>query len=102
MFGPTQLPSPTGHGPAMMVCASSQFTWRDGGGRGFGRAALGALIDEAKNRGWWKLLSRVFPENLASRKLCTALGFREVGIYEKHARLDGKWMDTVIVEKLLA
>jgi phosphinothricin acetyltransferase len=59
------------------------------------------LIDEAKARGWWKLLSRIFPENLASRKLCTALGFREVGIYEKHGRLDGKWRDTVIVEKLL-
>jgi L-amino acid N-acyltransferase YncA len=80
----------------------SVYVARDGRGRGFGRAALGALLDEAKNRGWWKLLSRVFPENLASRKLCTALDFREVGIYEKHARLDGKWMDTVIVEKLLA
>jgi phosphinothricin acetyltransferase len=30
-----------------------------------------------------------------------ALGFREVGIYEKHGRLDGQWRDTVIVEKLL-
>lgn len=74
---------------------------REGRGRGFGKAALGALIDDAKTRGWWKLLSRIFPENLASRKLCAALGFREVGIYEKHSRLDGKWMDTVIVEKLL-
>jgi RimJ/RimL family protein N-acetyltransferase len=48
------------------------------------------------------LLSRIFPENQASRKLCAVLGFREVGIYEKHARLDGKWRDTVIVEKLLS
>jgi L-amino acid N-acyltransferase YncA len=79
----------------------SVYVAREGRGRGFGRAALGALIDDAKSRGWWKLLSRVFPENLASRKLCTALGFREVGIYEKHGRLDGKWRDTVIVEKLL-
>jgi L-amino acid N-acyltransferase YncA len=79
----------------------SVYVAREGRSQGFGRAALGALIDEAKARGWWKLLSRIFPENLASRKLCAALGFREVGIYEKHARLDSEWRDTVIVEKLL-
>ncbi len=79
----------------------SVYVSREGRGQGFGRAALGALIDEAMTRGWWKLLSRIFPENLASRRLCTALGFREVGIYEKHGRLDGKWRDTVIVEKVL-
>jgi phosphinothricin acetyltransferase len=60
-----------------------------------------ALISDAKARGWWKLLSRIFPENVASRRLCASLGFREVGIYEKHGQLDGKWMDTVIVERLL-
>jgi L-amino acid N-acyltransferase YncA len=80
----------------------SVYVTREGRGRGFGKAALGALIDDAKARGWWKLLSRIFPENQASRKLCAVLGFREVGIYEKHARLDGKWRDTVIVEKLLS
>ena len=79
----------------------SVYVAREGRSQGHGRAALGALIDEARARGWWKLLSRIFPENLASRKLCEALGFREVGTYEKHGRLDGKWMDTVIVEKLL-
>ena len=68
---------------------------------GFGKAALVALIEEARRRGWWKLTSRVFPENAASRKLCAALGFREVGVYEKHGRLDGCWRDVVIVEKLL-
>lgn len=70
-------------------------------GKGFGRAALAGLIGEAKRRGWWKLMSRVFPENAASRKLCAALGFREVGVLEKHAQLDGHWRDAVIVERLL-
>jgi phosphinothricin acetyltransferase len=79
----------------------SVYVAREGRGKGFGKAALGALIDDARARGWWKLLSRIFPENQASRKLCAVLGFREVGIYEKHARLDGEWRDTVIVEKLL-
>jgi hypothetical protein len=30
-----------------------------------------------------------------------ALGFREVGIYEKHGCLDGGWRDVVIVERLI-
>ena len=79
----------------------SVYVARDARGKGFGKMAVSALIDEAKARGWWKLLSRIFPENTASRKLCASLGFREVGIYEKHGRLNGKWMDTVIVEKSL-
>jgi phosphinothricin acetyltransferase len=29
------------------------------------------------------------------------MGFREVGIYEKHGRLDGQWRDVVIVERLI-
>ena len=26
---------------------------------------------------------------------------REVGIYEKHGKLDGQWLDVVIVERLI-
>jgi phosphinothricin acetyltransferase len=79
----------------------SVYVSRAGRGRGFGKSAMAALITDAIDRGWWKLVARIFPENIASRKLCASLGFREVGTYEKHGKLDGKWMDTVIVEKLL-
>jgi L-amino acid N-acyltransferase YncA len=70
-------------------------------GTGAGRAALAALIAECEQRGFWKLVSRVFPENTASRTLCARLGFREVGLYHRHAQLDGVWRDVVIVELLL-
>ena len=70
-------------------------------GQGVGRLALGELINEAERRGFTKLVSRIFPENLASRGLCAALGFREVGVYRRHGQLDGRWMDCVIVERLL-
>ncbi|MEO8504487.1 MAG: hypothetical protein ABI609_11365 [Acidobacteriota bacterium] len=43
-----------------------------------------------------------FTANQASRALCKACGFREVGTYEKHARHDGRWTDVVIVERLIA
>jgi L-amino acid N-acyltransferase YncA len=46
-------------------------------------------------------VSRIFPENVASLALCRATGFRVVGVYQRHGKLDGQWRDTVIVEKLL-
>ena len=70
-------------------------------GRGAGRLAMEALIAAAEQSGLWKLLSRVFVENVASRSLLRSLGFREVGIYEKHGQLEGTWRDVVIVERLL-
>lgn len=70
-------------------------------GRGIGRVLLAALIEVAAARGFWKLVSRIFPFNTASRRLCAACGFREVGVYEKHGQLDGQWLDVVIVERLI-
>lgn len=79
----------------------SVYIHRSARGRGVGRVLLAQLIVEARSRGCWKLLSRVFPSNTASLALCRALGFREVGTYEKHSRLDGRWLDVVIVERLI-
>ena len=70
-------------------------------GRGAGRAALEALIATYEARGFWKLVSRIFPENGASLTLHERVGFRTVGVYRRHARLDGEWRDCVVVERLL-
>jgi len=70
-------------------------------GRGVGDALMRAFLPACEAAGLWKVLSRIFPENTASRALCARHGFREVGVYEKHARLDGAWRDVVIVERLL-
>lgn len=69
--------------------------------RGIGKQLLQALIDAGRERGFWKLVSRIFLFNQASRAACRAVGFREVGVYEKHAPLDGRWLDVVIVERLI-
>jgi phosphinothricin acetyltransferase len=83
------------------VADFSVYVAREARGRGAGRAAVEALIAECEPRGYWKLLSRIFPENEASLALCRSLGFREVGVYKRHARLRGEWKDTVIVELLI-
>jgi phosphinothricin acetyltransferase len=68
---------------------------------GVGRVAMTALIEAAAAAGFWKLLSRVFPENRASLALMSRMGFRQVGVYRRHGRLHGQWRDCVIVELLL-
>ncbi|HEV2131889.1 MAG TPA: arsinothricin resistance N-acetyltransferase ArsN1 family A [Longimicrobiaceae bacterium] len=70
-------------------------------GRRIGDLLMAAFLPACEAAGHWKLVSRIFPENLASRALCARHGFREVGTYQKHARLDGVWRDVVIVERLL-
>ncbi len=79
----------------------SVYIDRTARGRGVGRALVAALIAEATTRGYWKLLSRIFTFNTASLALCRSLGFREVGTYEKHGCLEGRWLDVVIVERLI-
>ena len=83
------------------IAEFSVYAARAARGRGAGRAAMLALMDAAREAGFWKLVSRVFVENAASRALLRSVGFREVGTYERHAKLDGTWRDVVIVEKLL-
>lgn len=70
-------------------------------GRGAGRLVLEALLAEAEKAGLYKVTSRVFSHNAASRALCASVGFREVGVHLRHARLDGEWRDIVTVEVLL-
>ena len=77
------------------------YVAREARGRGAGRIALQELIRMASAAGYWKLVSRVFPSNKASLELCRKLGFREVGRYERHGKLDGRWLDVVIVERLI-
>jgi L-amino acid N-acyltransferase YncA len=83
------------------IAETSVYVDREFRGRGAGRLALESLIAAAAAAGFWKLVSRIFVENTASRRMAASLGFREVGIYEKHGQLNGVWRDVVIVEKLL-
>jgi phosphinothricin acetyltransferase len=83
------------------VAEYSVYVEREHRGKGAGREALVGLIEAAERAGFWKLVSRIFPSNRASIELALRVGFRVVGTYEKHGRLDGKWLDAVIVERLI-
>ncbi|HYT89042.1 MAG TPA: arsinothricin resistance N-acetyltransferase ArsN1 family A [Gemmataceae bacterium] len=98
-FGSTSTYRPRACYAGIAEC--SVYVGRRWRGRGAGKVALQALLDAAEAAGFWKLLSRVFPENVASRALLRSLGFREVGTYEKHGQLEGVWRDVIIVERVI-
>jgi L-amino acid N-acyltransferase YncA len=70
-------------------------------GHGVGRLLMAALMSAAEQAGLYKMTSRVFASNLASRAMLAQAGFREVGTYIRHVRSADGWRDVVIVEALL-
>ena len=56
------------------------YVHRDWRRRGVGDLLVAALISEAERLGLWKLLSRIFPFNDASRALFAKHGFGGVGV----------------------
>lgn len=83
------------------IGAFSVYVRRTHRGRGVGQVAMAALIDASRAHGLWKLYSRVFPDNRASLALMARIGFKEIGVHEKHGKLDGVWKDCVNVELLI-
>ena len=72
--------------------------WR---GKGVGSALLRALITRAKHLGYHKLVLSAFPWNALGMALYEKYGFRTVGTYKEQGLLDGQWVDTIIMEKIL-
>ena len=60
---------------------------------GVGRGLMRAITERARASGHFKIIGRFLAHNEASRVLCRLGGWREVGIHQKHARLDGRWYD---------
>lgn len=68
-------------------------------GRGVGLLLLNALVAESERNGIWTLQGSIFPENLASIALHRKAGFRVVGTRERIGCMDGRWRDTVLMER---
>ena len=83
------------------VADFSIYVERVARGRGVGRAMLTRLIELGREHGYHKLVLSAFPTNASGMALYTGLGFRTVGVYKEQGRLDGRWVDTIVMEKLL-
>ena len=83
------------------VADFSVYVEREYRGKGVGRVMLERLIELAREHGFHKMVLSAFPTNTGGMALYEKLGFRTVGIYREQGQLDGKWLDTIIMEKLL-
>lgn len=70
-------------------------------GRGIGRQLLTRLIALARNLGYHKMVLTALAYNDAGIALYTRAGFSRVGVYHEQGQLDGKWVDALIMEKIL-
>jgi phosphinothricin acetyltransferase len=83
------------------VADVSVYVARAARGKGVGTALLKELVLLGLQHGFHKLVLAGFPHNAASVALYRRSGFREVGVYREQGRLDDKWVDVLLVERLL-
>ena len=69
--------------------------------RGIGRRLKQALIDEAKRQRFHTLIARVTEDSAASIHLNRSFGFAHVGTLQEVGRKFGRWLDVLIMQKLL-
>ncbi len=70
-------------------------------GKGVGHRLLERLIEIAREIGDHKMALSTFPTNADGVRLYERLGFSRFGVYHEQGMLDGQWVDTLIMEKLL-
>jgi phosphinothricin acetyltransferase len=80
----------------------SVYVAREQRGQGVGDALLNALEERARAIGYHKMVLAAFPTNTAGMRLYQRRGFRTVGVYHEQGMLDGRWVDVIVMEKLLA
>lgn len=68
---------------------------------GVGKQLMQTLQKETQTLGYRKLIGHILAENHDSLRLVRSCGWREVGRYEKHAKVNGILRDVVAVERLL-
>ena len=80
----------------------SVYVAREQRGRGIGDALLGVLEARARRIGYHKMVLAAFPTNAPGMRLYERHGFTTVGIYHEQGMLDGRWVDVIVMEKILA
>ena len=83
------------------VADFSVYVARERRGCGVGDALLTSLEARARSLGYHKMVLAAFPTNTPGMRLYARHGFQRVGVYHEQGRLDGRWVDVIIMEKLL-
>lgn len=84
------------------VADLSVYVDRERRGQGVGRTLLTALERAALEHDFYKIVLFTFPFNENGQKLYRKAGYREVGVFEQQGVLDGRFIDVMIMEKILS
>ena len=79
----------------------SVYVHRDHHGEGVGKALLTELLSTATAHGFHACMARIVGGHEASIALHAACGFEVVGTEREVGRKFGKWLDVVLMERLL-
>ena len=80
---------------------NSLYVHRDHRRRGVGRLLLGELIETARVSGFHSMIARIEAQSVGSLAIHEKLGFTFVGIEREIGRKFGRWLDSVIMQKML-
>ena len=81
------------------VVENSVYVAEEARGRGVGGALLAALVASTESAGIWTIQTGIFPENEASVRLHSSVGFEIVGTRRRLGRLHGVWRDVLFLER---
>src|SRR5260221_6359839 len=79
----------------------SVYVAREQRGRGIGDTLLSALEERARGLGYHKMVLAAFPTNAPGMRLYERHSFQTVGIYHEQGMLDNRWVDVIVIEKIL-
>jgi phosphinothricin acetyltransferase len=79
----------------------SVYVRRDQQGRGIGKLLLAELVTLATSHGFHAMIARIVGGHDASIALHRSLGFEVVGTEREVGRKFGRWLDVLVMQKLL-
>ena len=80
---------------------NSVYVHRERRGEGIGRLLLTDLVELARSHGFHAAIARIVGDHAASIALHRACGFEEIGREREVGRKFGKWLDVVLMQRML-
>ena len=79
----------------------SIYVARQKRGNGIGKRLLTAIEEAANNTGLHKIVLFLLPDNKQGHRLYDSAGYRKVGVMKEQGLMDGKYIDIILMEKII-
>lgn len=69
--------------------------------QGIAKTLFAATFEAARAKGYEKIFTFIRADNSSALAAYTAQGFRVVGVAKRHAKIDGRYIDEILIERAL-